>query len=115
MNLTGAQLDSCISSDSSCAEIPVKFLGHPSYEVSCLFLCLKSENKLTSKKKMRLVYVGSCWYSSFGSNLANSEATTFNQKVFQIIHRHLWRILHKNCVVLLEKNVTIFQCPLFSG
>ena len=51
MNLTGAQLDSCISSDSSCAEIPVKFLGHPSYEVSCLFLCLKSENKLTSKKK----------------------------------------------------------------
>ena len=50
---------------------------------------------------MRLVYVGSCWYSSFGSNLANSEATTFNQKVCQIIHRHFWRILHKKCVVLL--------------
>ena len=57
MNLTGAQPDSCISSDSSCAEIPVKFFGHPFYEVSCLFLCLKSENELTSKKNA----VGICW------------------------------------------------------
>ena len=48
MNLTNAQPGRYISSDSRCAEMPVKS-RRPSCEVSCLFLCLKPENKLPTK------------------------------------------------------------------
>ena len=119
-NLTNAQPGRYISSDSSCAEMPVK-CRRPSCEVSCLLLCLKPENKLPTK---HIFFCGwcICSYSSVWSNLANSEAITFNQKVqdyssgmFRTIYQDHWRSLQAKLMVPLVMLPFFNQCPLATG